>query len=164
DDAGVMRSSRGLYGKVGTTLALLPTLPGEVSLGDLQRRYEDPTLLDIRGPTVNASLNWLASELTVVKLLAADNATESTLHGSAGSFTEDVTLQVDHAFRRWLVATLKFTRGFDDYVGSPREDIRYVASSGLAYTVSRDLILKGEYRQEWRYSNQPGNNYWAHVW
>jgi hypothetical protein len=26
------------------------------------------------------------------------------------------------------------------------------------------MWLKGEYRQEWRTSNQPGNNYWAHVY
>ena len=39
-----------------------------------------------------------------------------------------------------------------------------MASSALAYYLTREIQLKGEYRQEWRYSNQPGNNYWAHVW
>ena len=46
----------------------------------------------------------------------------------------------------------------------PRQDYRYVASSALAYSLTRELQLKSEYRQEWRYSNEPGNNYWAHVW
>ena len=82
----------------------------------------------------------------------------------SGSFTRETALQVDHAFRRWLIATLKFTRAFDDYVGSPREDYRYIASSALAYSVAREIVIRGEYRQEWRYSNEPGNNYWAHVW
>jgi hypothetical protein len=107
---------------------------------------------------------WLASALTTVKLTATTSVAESTVPGVSGSFTREVTAQVDHAFRRWLIATLKFTRGFDDYVGSPRKDVRYVASSALAYSLTREMQLKGEYRQEWRYSNEPGNDYWAHVW
>ena len=75
-----------------------------------------------------------------------------------------MTIQVDHAFRRWLIGTLKFSRGFDDYVGSPREDIAMSRPGALAYYLTREIQLKGEYRQEWRYSNEPGNNYWAHVW
>jgi hypothetical protein len=102
--------------------------------------------------------------LTTVKLTAATSVMESTVPGVSGAFTRDVTLQVDHAFRRWLVATLKFSRGIDDYVGSPREDLRYVASSAIAYNLNREVQLKGEYRQEWRYSNIPGNDYWAHIW
>jgi hypothetical protein len=59
---------------------------------------------------------------------------------------------------------VRFGRGFDDYVGSTREDIRYVASIGLAYYLSRELVLKGEFRQDWRFSNTPGNDYFANVW
>jgi hypothetical protein len=86
------------------------------------------------------------------------------LTGVSGAFTRETTLQIDHAFRRWLVATLRFTRGVDDYVGSTRVDIRYVRSTAIAYTLTRELWLKGEYRNEWRHSNIPGNDYYAHVW
>jgi hypothetical protein len=164
DAAGVNRSSQGAYGKAGTTFELRPTLTGEVSFGYLQRVYQDPSLENIRGPTVDATLIWLASALTSVKLIAITAVTESTLVGVSGAFSRDVAVQVDHAFRRWLVGTLRFGRGTDEYVGSPRVDTRYVASSALAYNLTRELVLRGEYRQEWRYSNIPGNNYWAHVW
>jgi len=49
---------------------------------------------------------------------------ESTLVGVAGVFTREVSLQVDHAFRRWLMATGRFTYANDDYVASPRDDNR----------------------------------------
>jgi hypothetical protein len=62
------------------------------------------------------------------------------------------------------VFTGKFTRAIDDYVGSTREDLRYVASTALSYYVAREIVLKGEYRNEWRHSNVPGNDYFAHVW
>ena len=126
-------------------------LPGPDARGHqrLQRRCRADLVLDA---------------LTTVKVTATTSVAELTTPGVSGNFTRDVTAQIDHAFRRWLIGTLKFSRGFDDYVGSEREDIRYVASSALAYYLTREIQLKGEYRQEWRYSNQPGNNYWAHVW
>jgi hypothetical protein len=164
DAAGAHRSSEGYYGKVGTTLAFAGKLIGEISAGYLARNYHDPTLENIRGWTVDSSLLWLATALTSVKLINTTTVAESTLSGVSGAFTRETTLQVDHAFRRWLVATLRLTRGFDDYVGSTREDIRYVAATTLAYSLTRELWLRGEYRQEWRHSNTPGNDYFAQVW
>jgi hypothetical protein len=164
DAGGVNRTSQGYTGKAGTTFELSRKLTGEVALGYLGRIYTDPTLEDIRGPSFDASLTWLASALTTVKFTAATAVMESTLAGVSGAFTREVGAQVDHAFRRWLTATLRVTRGFDDYVGSPREDIRYVAAAALAYSLTRELRLKGEYRNEWRHSNIPGNDFFAHVW
>jgi hypothetical protein len=43
-------------------------------------------------------------------------------------------------------------------------DNRYVAAAALSYNLTREMVLRGEYRQEWRYSNIPGNDYWAQVW
>jgi hypothetical protein len=164
DAGGNNRTSTGRYGKVGTTFELRPTLTGEASFGYLSRSYQDPTLEEVHGWTTDAALVWLASALTTVRLTSTTGTAESTLVGVSGQFTRETTIQIDHAFRRWLIATFKVTRGFDDYVGSTREDIRYVASSALAYTLSRELVLKGEFRQEWRHSNSPGNDYFANVW
>jgi hypothetical protein len=164
DAAGVNRTSQGRYAKVGTTFELRPKLTGEASFGYLSRSYRDPTLEDVHGWTADAAIVWLASALTTVKLTSTTSTAESTLPGVSGAFTRETTLQVDHAFRRWLVASLRFTRGFDDYVGSTREDLRYVASSALTYSLSREIVLRGEFRQEWRHSNTPGNDYFANVW
>ena len=35
---------------------------------------------------------------------------------------------------------------------------------GLNYMLNRDWQLKGEFREEWRTSNQPGNGYWSNVY
>lgn len=164
DLGGNHRSSEGYYGKAGTTLAFAGKLTGEVSVGYLTRQYHDANLPSIYGWTVDSALIWLATPLTTVKLINTTTVTESTVTNVSGAFTRETTLQVDHAFRRWLLATVKLTRGFDDYVGDDREDIRYIASAALSYNLSREFWLKGEYRQEWRTSNQPGNNYWAHVY
>jgi hypothetical protein len=75
----------------------------------------------------------------------------------------DSTLQVDHAFRRWLIGTTKLSYGLDDFVGSSRQDQRYAASAALTYKLTRTFLVKGEVRHEWRRSNEPGNDYEATI-
>jgi hypothetical protein len=164
DAGGNNRTSLGRYGKVGTSFELRPTLTGEASFGYLARSYEDPTLEEVRGWTTDAAIVWWPSALTSVKLISSTTTAEQTTVGVSAAFTRDTVIQIDHAFRRWLIATVRYGRAFDDYVGSTREDIRYVASVGLAYYLSRELVLKGEFRQDWRFSNTPGNDYFANVW
>ena len=81
----------------------------------------------------------------------------------SGILYRDVGLQVDHAFRQWLIGTVKFGFGLDDYVGSSREDKRYSAGVGLTYKVNRMVQIKGEARRDWLRSNTSGNDYTADV-
>ena len=163
DRSGVRRDSDGRYVKGGTTFELERTLTGDVALGYVERTYEDPTLPKISGLTFDASLTWLASALTTVKLTARTTVDETILLGVAGAFTREIALEVDHAFRRWLIATLKVSGASIDYVGSPREDERYATSAFVTYKLTREVWLKGEYRHEWRHSNVAGNDYQADV-
>jgi hypothetical protein len=163
DRTGVRRDSDGRYVKAGTTFELERTLTGDIALGYVERSYEDPTLPRISGLTFDASLTWLASALTAMKLTARTTVDETLLTGVAGAFTREVALEVDHAFRRWLVASLKLSGATVDYVGSPRADERYATAALITYKLTREVWLKGEYRHEWRHSNVPGNDYQADV-
>src|SRR5262245_66000188 len=117
DRTGVRRDSDGRYVKAGTTFELERTLTGDIALGYVERSYEDPTLPKISGLTFDASLTWLASALTAMKLTARTTVDETLLTGVAGAFTREVALEVDHAFRRWLGATLTLPGATVDYVG-----------------------------------------------
>ncbi|MGH6769000.1 MAG: outer membrane beta-barrel protein [Xanthobacteraceae bacterium] len=163
DVNGFRRDSDGAYIKGGTTFELTRILTGEAAVGWLARRYKDPTLPNIGGLTFDGSLVWVASALTTAKLTARTQVDESTVPGVSGVFTREVAIQVDHAFRRWLVATLKFTRGLDDYVGSPREDDRYAISAGIVYKLTRELHLKSEVQRVWLRSNIPEAGYNATI-
>ncbi len=163
DRFGQQRDSDGRFAKAGSSFEFSRIFTGDVAIGYLTRSYKDPRLPDIAGLTVDSSLTWLATALTTVKLTAATTVNETTLAGISGVFSRDITLQVEHAFRRWLSVTASFTRGFDNYVGSTRNDARYVASAVLLYKLTRDLQLKTEYRREWRHSNTPGNDFVADV-
>jgi hypothetical protein len=163
DVFGYRRNSDGRSIKAGSTFELTRIVTGEVALGWLTRRYQDPALLNLSGLTFDASLTWVASALTTAKLTAVTRADESRVPGVAGVFTREVALQVEHAFRRWLSATGKLLYGNDDYVGSPRDDNRYSASAALTYKLTRELWLKSEYRHDWLRSSTPGANYSADI-
>ena len=163
DFTGVSRDSKGISGKVGSTFEYSRILIGEASIGYLARDYKDPTLQSIGGFLVDGSLTWLMSALTTVKLTAATSVAESTVTGVSGVFTRTVGAQVDHAFRRWLIATAKFGLGMDDYVGSSRRDMRYTVSTQLTYKLSQEFWVRAEYRHLWLNSTQSGSNYAADV-
>jgi hypothetical protein len=163
DFSGVQRDSVGYYAKAGSTFELTRLITGEAAVGWLTRDYQDPTLQNLSGLTVDGSLTWVVSALTAVKATATTRADESRLVGVSGVFTREVALQVEHAFRLWLIGTLKFVRGFDDYVGSARQDDRYSASAAITYKLTRELHLKSELRRDWLRSSVSGVDYNANV-
>jgi hypothetical protein len=159
DFSGYQRNSNGVTGKIGAKFELTRFITGEAALGYTQRVYEDPRLANISAPVGSASLLWTVNALTNVKLAGASIVGESTIPGVSGVLYRDVGLQVDHALRQWLIASLKLGFGVDDYVGLDRVDKRYAAGFGLTYKLNRCLQVKSEFRQNWLRSNVTGVDY-----
>jgi hypothetical protein len=164
DRFGLQRDSTGWYAKAGTTFEFSRKLTGEISLGYLDRTYKDPTLNALNGFTVDGSLVYAMSALTNVKFNASTVAAETTVPGTAGVFTRNAGVEVEHTFRRWLIGSLKFNYGFDDYVGSNRKDDRYSVSAALTYKINRIAQIKAEVREEWLRSTVAGVDYTATVY
>lgn len=163
DSSGYQRNSNGLTGKAGTTFELSRMLTGEISLGYTRRTYDDPRLENLSGLIGDASLVWTANSLTTVKLTAASSVGESTVAGVSGVLFRDVGVEVDHAFRRWLIGSVKLGFGLEDYDGLDRTDKRFSAGAGLTYKLNRFVQIKGDFRQDWVRSNVSGNDYTASV-
>lgn len=163
DYGGVRRDSDGKSIKAGSTFELTRKLTGEASVGWLTRTYKDPTLTDLSGLTVDASLVYTATPLTTATLTAKSTVDESSMTGVSGILRRDAGLQLEHSFRRWLIGTAKVGYGTDDYQGIGREDKRYTASVGATYKLSREVQFKGEFRQEWLRSSVPGQDYTASI-
>jgi hypothetical protein len=163
DFSGFRRDSRGWTAMAGSTFELSRMLTGDIAGGWTQREYDDRRLEPLKGFVGKGSLTWTATALTTVKLTAASTVGESNQPGVSGVLYNDAGLQIDHAFRLWLIGTLKAGVGLDNYVGSPRTDHRYYFGGGLTYKLNRYSQLKGEVRHEWLDSTEPGNNYAANV-
>jgi len=186
DFNGFQRDSTGLISKVGATFDLTGRLTGEIAVGYERRNYVDPRFDTLDAPIGNASLIWTATALTTVKLSAASVVGESTIPGVSGIIYRNIGLQIDHALRRWLIATAKFGFGVNTYKGgsdtstgsaaicdcvistpgdtSPdRQDLVYEIGFGLTYKLSREVQIKGEVRRDWLHSNVAGNDYTSNV-
>lgn len=163
DRFGLQRDSRGVVGRAGAAFEFSRAWVGELSIGYTVRTYKDASLPDLRGLLVDGSLVWAASGLTAVKLSATSRADESTLPGVAGVFRRNVELQVDHAFRRWLIGTVRIGYGRDVFEGDRRVDNRYLASAAVTYKLWRELWLRAEVRREWMRSNVPGVNFTSDI-
>lgn len=192
DFFGYQRDSRGVMGSVGATFEMTRLLTGDVSIGYVKRTYEDPRLSDLSGLIGNASLVWTASALTTVKLTASSSIGESTIPGVPGVFYRDAGLQIDHAFRQWLIGSLKFGIGLDTYKNaavetstgttttvcdclpatttttttqtiSDRIDNRYSVGLALTYKIDRNVQVRGEFQQLWLRSNVTGVDYDASI-
>jgi hypothetical protein len=161
DRNGEQRDSNGVYAKVGTTFEFTRKLTGEVAFGYLTRGYKDPGLSAIGGLTTDASLIYAMSALTTVTATAKSTVNEVVVPGVSGDLSRDFGLQVDHAFRRWLIGTAKFGYGIDEYVGLDRIDQRWYASIALTYKLTREMQLRAEIRRDWLVSNLPGTDYAA---
>ena len=184
DENGFARDSNGWTGLIGTTFALKRDLTGEVAIGYTRRVYQDARLDPLAGIVGDASLIWTVDALNTVKASVASTAAESTLAGVSGVLSRDFGLQLDHAFRRWLIGTVKLGFGWDVYQGSStatsgtsstalcdcvvstpggttadRVDKRYTAGLGITYKVDRTTWIKGEFRQDWLRSNVTGVDY-----
>lgn len=163
DASGINRNSTGETVSVGSSFELTHLITGSASVGYAMRHYRDPALSDIHGLIANGALAWKATPLTTLTLSAASSIGESTLPGVSGVLERDYGLKLDHAFRRWLIATGAFDYSTLDYVGSVRSDQRYAASAQLTYKLSREVWLKGQYRHEWQTSSVPNAGYTADV-
>lgn len=155
DRNGYQRDSNGGYVKAGSTFEFSRLLTGEAAVGYSLRTYQDPRLSDLQGLLTSASLIWTATGLTTVRFDATSSIDETTLPGVSGSLSHDYSLQVDHAFRRWLIGTAKVGTGTTNYEGL-RFDRRYFVEGDLVYKLSRTFQIKGQVRHDWVDSSVSG--------
>ena len=96
----------------------------------------------------------------MVRCRAGPEARESRSFASALMVVRrDINIEVDHAFRTWLIGAAQVGYGRDEYVGEARDDNRYFASIGAIYKLNREMQLKAQIRHDWLTSTQPGNAY-----
>jgi hypothetical protein len=155
DRNNLQRESVGLTGKIGASVNMFGSLTGEMAIGYVDRVYKDPTLPTIQGVVGDGALIWQPTALTTAKLSATSQIYETTVNAASGQFSRDLAVEVDHAFRYWLVGILKGGYGNDVYPGSGLQDNRWYASVGAVYKLTREWQLNATVRQDWQIATQP---------
>ncbi|MGJ4998156.1 outer membrane beta-barrel protein [Bradyrhizobium sp. HKCCYLS3077] len=163
DAEGFRRDSTGTAVEAGVTFNYADTLTGDVAVGYLTRRYQDPMLKPVNGFIADANLTWQYAKETAVMLGAKSQVVEITEPGISGVLKRDVTVGVEHQFEPWLVGTFLAGVGQDAFTGTTRVDNRYLVEVGMLYKFSRLLQLRASVRREETRSNFKENNLSATV-
>jgi hypothetical protein len=146
------------YGaKAGVRFDMKQRLSGEVSVGYALRHNREPSLSDLRGLIFDAALVWAATGLTNVTLKGGTSFDESAISGVSTVYNRDVSVQVDHAFRRYLIGSARIGAGYDTYEGTSQQNTRLTGALGLAYKFTRDVSIAGEVRHTRFTTNTTGN-------
>ncbi len=160
---GTLQGSTSHTYRIGSTFELTRLITGEISAGTMIRDNREPTFGDIRVPVFDAALVWTPTALTTVRFAAKSVIDESFTTGASGLQRRDISVELEHSFRRWLTGTARLAYGQDVYQGTTRVDQRMVASVNLVYRASRNMQIRGEVRREALFSNQAGQSYSANI-
>nr|WP_244422919.1 outer membrane beta-barrel protein [Bradyrhizobium sp. ORS 278] len=163
DAEGFRRDSTGTAVEAGVTLGYTDKLTGDVAVGYLTRRFQDPALKPVNGFIADANLTWQYAKETAIMLAAKSQVVESTEVGISGVLKRDLTVGVEHQFEPWLVGTLLAGYGQDAFTGTTRVDDRYLVELGMLYKFSRLLQFRASVRREETRSNFKENNLSATV-
>ncbi|CCD93492.1 conserved exported hypothetical protein [Bradyrhizobium sp. ORS 375] len=163
DAEGFRRDSTGTAVEGGVTFNYADKLTGDVAVGYLTRRYQDPLLKPVNGFIADANLTWQYAKETAVMFGAKSQVVEITEPGISGVLKRDVTVGVEHQFEPWLVGTFLAGYGQDAFTGTTRVDNRYLVELGMLYKFSRLLQFRASVRREETRSNFRENNLSATV-
>lgn len=163
DNSGFARNSDGVTGRLGTTFELTRLLTGEVAAGYQVRRYDDPRLMDLRGPVAMGTLNWSLTPITTVRFTGVSRLDETSVVGSNGTLARSLGIELEHAFQRNFVIIGAATFSHNDYRGLGIKENGFAASLKVDYKLTRELVLRGSYIHERLDSTTPGSDYRANV-
>ena len=163
DGSGFARNSDGYALKAGSSFELTRILTGDISGGYGHRSYADRRLADLSGPTFDASLVWSATPLTKVTLRGATDIAESSLAGSSGALTRNVSLEVAHSLMRNFTLTGIASYTNTGYQGVNLRETLYSGTLRAEYNLTRSVVIRSSFTHERLKSSAPGSDYTANT-
>jgi len=139
------RDSTGYTVDTGADFDIRGVARGVVGAGYTEREFEDPTLDNISGVTLNGSLEWFATDLTTVTFNSSRGVSEAAIGSAAAFLSTSVSATIDHELRRNIIVSGTVSWEEDDYQNIDRNDNRIQVAAGVSYFVNRHLGLRASY-------------------
>jgi len=164
DFNGFYRDSVGYIVRGGAQFNVTEMVKGEISGGYGRRDYDDPRLVPLRGPVIDAALIYAPSALTTLTLRGSTSMNETTLANASGVLTRSITATLSHDLMRNLNVTLTGNYFTNNYQGADVQERGGYAGVTLDYKVTRTVSLRGSYRYELLDTTYPNADYTANVY
>jgi len=174
DVNGYQRNSHGYALRAGATFEIDGKLKGEASGGYVERDYQDPRLVRLRGPTFDAALIYTATPLTTVTLRGSTTTNETTVPNASGAITRKATVEISHDLLRNVRITGLASYQVTSYQGDNISSSFTGSSTGLnertlsatvkaEYSLTRTVVVKASYGYERLKTTVPGADYTSNV-
>ncbi len=163
DLSGYFRDSRGVMARLGSTFEFSRLLTGTASGGYAERRYDDPRLRELRGPTFDGTLVYTFSPLTTVTLRGATTLSETTLAGASGAISRSVSLELAHTFFRNFTVGGIATYQVNQYQGASVNETFTQGTLKAAYGFSREVQLIASAARQRLDSSLLGSSYTDNI-
>ena len=163
DRDGLRRDSEGLAASAGVAINLGPILRGEVSAGYQRRNYDDPALKPAEGMTLDASLTWAPTRLTIITAGVDTTVDETTVLGASAAVSHGVDVEVSHSLSYNLTAKAGGSYTRTDYPGTSIAEDRVRATAALDYQANPNVVLRAGYAYQLYESTEPQSDFDTHT-
>lgn len=125
---------------------------GELSAGQFEREYDDPTIGTLDGLAVAAQLDWFVTQLTTVSFTARRDADDQISVATRLPYiSEEYGARIDHELLRNVILTASARLGERDYevdLPDPRHDDFSEAEIGADWLVNRNTAVRLRYERD----------------
>lgn len=133
------RDSKGVEALVGANFELSALWRGEVGVGYLHQKYDNPKFGTTSGFGARAQVEWFPTQLTTVTFTGSRTIEDAGIVGASGYLSTNLGAQVDHELLRNVIVSAQAGYGNDDYKGIDRNDKRYTAGVSATYLLNRSV-------------------------
>lgn len=165
------RNSNGYNATTGMAFDLTDLVTGDVSVGYVQRNYDDVRLTEVSGVNGFLNLKYRPTTLTTLFARVGRDINETTQQGVSGVFNTNASLNLEHELLRNVLLKVGGNVGEMEYQGfdssstsNPsnqfnRNDAYYGGTAGAKYLLNRNLSTDLSYSYSTRDSNYINSNY-----
>lgn len=125
---------------------------GELSVGQYERNYDDPTVRTMDGLAVSGELEWYVTQLTTLTFSARRDADDQISVDSRLPYeTTEFGARVDHELRRNVILTASARMGERDYevaTADPRQDEYTEIEAGADWLLNRNAAARFRYERD----------------
>ena len=139
DSTGFRHSSVGGDIRAGLTIDLTGLTFGEIGVGYLTRRYDDPRFSPVQGPSALIGLTWNATPLITVRLDGARTVEEAVVVGASGMVRTAGSVTIDHELLRQLVLDARFGVAADQYRGITQHQVTLTGDFAATYRFDHNV-------------------------
>ena len=132
--------------RIGSNFELPNLLRGDIGIGAFQSEYEDPTVEDVDGLSVDGNLQWFATQLTTMSFGAGRGVIDPGLVQSNAAVRTNVSARADHELKRNIIVSgeARFTNF--DFENIDRNDDRWSLRASATWKLNPNIWLDGSYQ------------------